>query len=342
MTTSLVPLLLVVGVARADACMPPAELVKRMPTWVGTVPYSHLKNESWGYPTDCSGFVSWALNMTHKGLFGNIVPDTVKAYQWGSTKYTKRIEYEDMRFGDVVTHVFDKLGRKCGESMGLPDDDDVESDFGYVSGHVFFFDRWADAYKNEFWAYESTQAENATAECKQLGASHCFNHHVKKERRWVLHRGKEVCDGGEYGNVTGGPQRIHGNVLCRGEGELSGESAASALVPEDTEPTDGYTVCGGGDAATNGFYAIRTPTEYVHNQSTLLHKHILHFDVIPPTGIKGPYAWELYEYDLLKAAHTKYAISVDDNVDPPTHGWQVFGNTTPPAPTVMRGARSCA
>ena len=29
--------------------------------WVGTVPYSHWENRTWGYPTDCSGFVSWVL-----------------------------------------------------------------------------------------------------------------------------------------------------------------------------------------------------------------------------------------------------------------------------------------
>ena len=34
---------------------------KRMPEWVGKVPYSHSINKTWGIRQDCSGFVSWVL-----------------------------------------------------------------------------------------------------------------------------------------------------------------------------------------------------------------------------------------------------------------------------------------
>lgn len=192
--------------ADSNQCMPVSVLKQRMPLWLGTVPYSHKKNRSWGYPTDCSGFVSWALNMTTKGA-----PQDVKAYEWGSSVNTKRIEYGDMRYGDLVTHVF---GKTCSgvEDLELQEDD---SDLGYVSGHVFFFDEWADAQHNEFWAYESTETLNQTEACAKDKPKECFNHRVKKEKNWVINRAKESCDGGKtYGNVTGGPQRVHADLLC--------------------------------------------------------------------------------------------------------------------------------
>jgi hypothetical protein len=45
----------------AGRCITMHHLALNMPRWVGVVPYSHLTNASWGYPTDCSG----ALQMTH-------------------------------------------------------------------------------------------------------------------------------------------------------------------------------------------------------------------------------------------------------------------------------------
>ena len=45
------------------------------------VPYSHFVNKSWGYPTDCSGFVSWALQTK------NSVGRDLKAFEYGSAKY---------------------------------------------------------------------------------------------------------------------------------------------------------------------------------------------------------------------------------------------------------------
>ncbi len=45
------------------SCTSMSTLQGNMPAWVGLVPYSHLVNKSWGYPTDCSGFVSWALQV---------------------------------------------------------------------------------------------------------------------------------------------------------------------------------------------------------------------------------------------------------------------------------------
>ena len=325
----------------ASACMAPSELAQRMPQWVGQVPYSHFRNVSWGYPTDCSGFVSWALNTTKDGLFGCRVPETLKAYQWGSANISRRIEYDQMRFGDIVTHVFDKMGHKCGHSMGVQDEA-IGDDLGYVSGHVFFFDKWVDESHDEFWAYESSQTENQTSDCRQQGPSHCFNHYVKKERHWVLKRAKESCDGGEYGTVTGGPQRIHGDLLCGTSG--SSAPVGARPVPEPTTSKDftlAFTVCGAGDEQMNGVYTQLSDSRYKHNESTLSHKRILNFDYVPPSGLKGLYAWELYTYDLLKPTHTKYVVSVDDLVDPPQSGWQVYGDGIAPAPKVFNGSQVC-
>ena len=72
-------------------CMPVSQLESRIGEWVGKVPYSHKLNRTWGVPTDCSGFVSWALNMTLR-----------KAYEWGSTDSTTEIESKDLRFGDML------------------------------------------------------------------------------------------------------------------------------------------------------------------------------------------------------------------------------------------------
>ena len=43
------------------ACTEMVDLEARMGEWVDLVPYSHLVNKTYSYPTDCSGFVSWAL-----------------------------------------------------------------------------------------------------------------------------------------------------------------------------------------------------------------------------------------------------------------------------------------
>eukprot|EP00912_Choanoflagellata_sp_UC4_P000707 UC4_evm1s437 len=106
-----------------------------MPLWVGLVPYSHLVNSTWGYPTDCSGFVSWALQ----------TDSDLKAYDYSSDTISHRIDIDDLRYGDILTHVFDgdNVFKYCNGHR---------AQFGHPSGHVFFFDRWNDANHTKFWA----------------------------------------------------------------------------------------------------------------------------------------------------------------------------------------------
>eukprot|EP00937_MAST-01D_sp_MAST-1D-sp2_P007737 g7737.t1 len=87
------------------------ELQARMPQWVGVVPYSHIVNNTWGYPTDCSGFVSWALE----------AGSDVKAYEWSAEAFSTPIDTDELRYGDIVTHVWDdSLLNRCSDG----DDDD--------------------------------------------------------------------------------------------------------------------------------------------------------------------------------------------------------------------------
>ena len=92
------------GLAVVSAsCMPMSTLEERMPRWVGTVPYSHLVNETWGYPTDCSGFVSWALS----------AGSDIKAYEWSASKYATAINVDDLRYGDTVSYTHLTLPTIC-------------------------------------------------------------------------------------------------------------------------------------------------------------------------------------------------------------------------------------
>ena len=68
---------------------------------------------------------------------------------------------------------------------------------------------------------------------------------------------------------------------------------------------------------------------------------LLFFDAVPLPHMKGPYGWELYSYTLLHKPVTKYIASVKDFVDPPQHGWSVYGNATAPAPVVLKGDVPC-
>ena len=57
-------------------CTTMSTLQGNMPAWVDMVPYSHLVNKSWEYPTDCSGFVSWALQVILNAHFNHFsTPD---------------------------------------------------------------------------------------------------------------------------------------------------------------------------------------------------------------------------------------------------------------------------
>merc|ERR1719199_1928106 len=94
-------------------CIQMKKVKKHMPEWVDVVPYSHLKNSTWGYPTDCSGFVSWVLH-TGKDL---------KAYEYASDKYSTAISNDDLRYGDIVTHVFgDNCEKKNDKLLDAEED----------------------------------------------------------------------------------------------------------------------------------------------------------------------------------------------------------------------------
>lgn len=185
-------------------CQSMVDLEKNMPQWVDVVPYSHLKNLTWGYPTDCSGFVSWALQTTKP----------LDAYEFASDKYSTSINIDDLEYGDVITHVMCD-STKDYENEGIS----IYGKIPEVSGHVFFFDKWNDDEHSYFWAYESTETQDQTEAClAQKGLmvrSECFNHYVKKSRskpeKWM----KDNCTSASYGWVTGGPKRLSSDLLCR-------------------------------------------------------------------------------------------------------------------------------
>ena len=122
-------------------------------------------------------------------------------------------------------------------------------------------------------------------------------------------------------------------------------SIAAAALPlrSATFSSDfpGFTVCSAGDASMNGFYSQVTSSSFQLNTSTFQRKDMLFFDAVPLPHMKGPYGWELYSYTLLHKPVTKYIASVKDFVDPPQHGWSVYGNATAPAPVVLKGDVPC-
>ena len=222
-STAVVALLFLPSAFASDGpCTPMADLQQRMPTWVESVPYSHVVNKTWSYPTDCSGFVSWALQLGRDA----------KAYEYVSDAFSTRISTDDLRYGDIITHVFDKTPLNRCSKMDLDDDNgaaegvakgivgDLVGDLGHVSGHVYFFDRWDDeATKSSFWAYESSETQDQTEACLAqrglLTRSACLNHHVLKSRDQPDKWRKENCTDPEYGSVSGGPRRLLPAILCQ-------------------------------------------------------------------------------------------------------------------------------
>ena len=93
-------------------------------------------------------------------------------------------------------------------------DANVEGIFDYLPGHVFFFDRWDDAKKETFWAYESTLKDEQTQACLTKGAAFCFNHHVKKKSKELAKFARANCTSTQYGWVSGGPHRLSSALVC--------------------------------------------------------------------------------------------------------------------------------
>eukprot|EP00946_MAST-07B_sp_MAST-7B-sp1_P004202 g4202.t1 len=225
------PVLVVAALLRwldpASGCASMENVSKRMPEWVGKVPYSHSINKTWGYPTDCSGFVSWVLQAD--------VGHDLKAYEYASQAYSERIETDDLRFGDIITHVWapwwgksrcvkkERGGEVEGGGGGVRREEqhsaaykgDRDGIIDYLPGHVFFFDRWADQNKTEFWAFESTEKEDQTTECKEEGPRFCFNHHVLKKRKHIEKWSSDNCSTKELGFATGGAHRLSSKLLCQ-------------------------------------------------------------------------------------------------------------------------------
>jgi hypothetical protein len=197
------------------------ELQSNMPEWVGKVPYSHSVNKTWGYPTDCSGFVSWAIQAD--------VGHFLKAYEYGANKWGQRIPSKELQYGDIITHVWAPIWGKnrctnkdddSNEEEGMLDkiveplEKNVKGLFDYLPGHVFFFDKWVDDDKAEFWAYESSEKSDQTEDCLKKGPKYCLNHHVKKKRKKVDKWGYDNCTSSTYGFVTGGAHRLSNSLLC--------------------------------------------------------------------------------------------------------------------------------
>lgn len=213
----------------AKSCIEMSQLQENMPQWVGKVSYSHSVNKKWGYPTDCSGFVSYAVQAK--------VGHNPKAYEYASDALSKRIAKEDLQYGDIITHVWapswapNRCVKKKGKKGGTDSDGytpDISAAtlkkmimsgaggfFDYLPGHVFFFDKWVNDSKLEFWAYESSLTQDQTDKCRKKGAKFCFNHHVKKPTKKIDKYSKDNCTSKEYGWVTGGPRRLSEKLLCQ-------------------------------------------------------------------------------------------------------------------------------
>eukprot|EP00658_Telonema_sp_P-2_P078652 TRINITY_DN7418_c0_g1_i6.p1 TRINITY_DN7418_c0_g1~~TRINITY_DN7418_c0_g1_i6.p1 ORF type:complete len:606 (+),score=78.46 TRINITY_DN7418_c0_g1_i6:190-2007(+) len=173
--------------SRSLRCTPVADLKTRISEWVGRIPYSHKTNTSLGYPTDCSGFVSWAVKFTPE-----------KAFEWGSDLLSAAVEdpEENLRFGDIFTHVY-----SC----------DMKTAKAYIPGHVFYFDKFVNA--THFWAYESTETFDVTPGCRAR-KDPCYNHHVIKRLAEYTRWKSEKCLSKTHGVVHGGPRRMSNQILC--------------------------------------------------------------------------------------------------------------------------------
>ncbi|MEV6711498.1 hypothetical protein AB0M48_05560 [Lentzea sp. NPDC051208] len=102
------------------------EMIQRAKSWnphtAKRIPYSQSKTHG-GYRTDCSGYVAMAAKLAKPG------PNTVGL---ASSTHTVAINKNDMRMGDLF---IDSIG-------------DANS------RHVVIFEKWANAQRTAYWAYE--------------------------------------------------------------------------------------------------------------------------------------------------------------------------------------------
>ncbi|MEU7524119.1 hypothetical protein AB0A74_00115 [Saccharothrix sp. NPDC042600] len=106
-----------------------SEMLARARGWLTAnngkpVPYSMKKNWKDGYRQDCSGYVSMAAKLPKPG------PNTVGLFN----AHTVPIAVRDMRPGDLFIDKDDRPG----------------PDFR----HVVIFEKWANAARTQYWAYE--------------------------------------------------------------------------------------------------------------------------------------------------------------------------------------------
>jgi len=114
--------------AGADAkAVTPASVLKRAKTWLTAdnghqVPYSQTATFQ-GYRTDCSGYVSMALQLAKPG------PNTVGL---ASSTYTSKINMSALKTGDLV----------------------IDANGSSTTRHVVIFEKWTSSAHNKYWAYE--------------------------------------------------------------------------------------------------------------------------------------------------------------------------------------------
>ena len=102
-------------------------MIRRAAFWVQKkVPYSMSKYypdvNGKKYRTDCSGYVSMAWSLS-SSLSTVTLPGV-----------SKKISKNDLKAGDILC--------KCGPNTGG------------AGGHVLIFEKWVDAAKTKYWAYE--------------------------------------------------------------------------------------------------------------------------------------------------------------------------------------------
>ncbi|GIH75223.1 hypothetical protein Plo01_16520 [Planobispora longispora] len=129
--------------AAAAAPVTRSQMIARAKTWnPGTskrVPYSQTKTRG-GYRTDCSGYVSMALGLGKPG------PITVGL---AKSTYTRRIQTSELRRGDLL---IDAIGSN-------------------TTRHVVIFDRWANAGRTSYWAYEQRGGYGTDYRTRSYGLS---------------------------------------------------------------------------------------------------------------------------------------------------------------------------
>lgn len=202
------------------------EVISRAKTWVDRgVPYSMSKYTSapggGSYRTDCSGFVSMAWKL-------GTSMSTVTLPQ-----VAKKISKNDLRKGDIIM--------KGGSGSAG------------AAGHVVIFEKWADAGKTKYWAYEQTppKAIHRTITYPYFGRS-----------GYVPYRYNKITCGGGGGGSN--PPPSGGCTCCKGNalGEYCGhELCGSGCIKDhiygcnkkNAAPSMKYGKCSKGcTGSTNG------------------------------------------------------------------------------------------